>query len=71
MLKRDMEIIPFYLFQRQFVCNLKISLINSVITPFKLLKSIAGCRIFWWWIETALNPLNKFILLSFQRSITA
>ena len=63
MLKRDMEFRPFYLFVRQFVCNLKIPLRNSVITPFKVLNiSIAGCRIFWWWIET--EPLNKSILLS-------
>ena len=37
MLKRDMEFRPFYLFVRQFVCNLKIPLRNSVITPFKVL----------------------------------
>ena len=61
MLKRDMEFRPFYLFVRQFVCNLKIPLRNSVITPFKVLNiSTAGCRIFWWWIET--EPLNKSIL---------
>ena len=47
----------------QFVCNLKIPLRNSVITPFKVLNiSVAGCRIFWSWIET--EPLNKSILLS-------
>ena len=63
MLKRDMEFRPFYFFVRQFVCNLKIPLRNSVITPFKVLNiSIAGCRIFWSWIET--EPLNKSILLS-------
>ena len=63
MLKRDMEFRPFYFFVRQFVCNLKIPLRNSVITPFKVLNiSTAGCRIFWWWIET--EPLNKSILLS-------
>ena len=62
-LKRDMEFRPFYFFVRQFVCNLKIPLRNSVITPFKVLNiSIAGCRIFWSWIET--EPLNKSILLS-------
>ena len=62
-LKRDMEFRPFYLFVRQFVCNLKISLRNSVITPFKVLNiSFAGCRIFCWWIET--ESLNKSILLS-------
>ena len=37
MLKMDMEFRPFYLFARQFVCNLKIILRNSVITPFKVL----------------------------------
>ena len=37
MLKMDMEFRPFYLFVRQFVCNLKIPLRNSVITPFKVL----------------------------------
>ena len=58
-----MEFRPFYLCVRQFVYNLKISLRNSVITPFKVLNlSIAGCRIFWWWIET--EPLNKSILFS-------
>ena len=65
-LKRDMEFRPLYLFGRQFVCNLKISLRNSVITPFKVLNiSIAGCRIFCWWIET--ESLNKSILLSIKR----
>ena len=60
MLKRDMEFRPFYLFVRQFVCNLKIILRNSVITPFRILNiSVAACRIFWWWIET--EPLNKSI----------
>ena len=29
-----MEFRPFYLFVKQFVCNLKIPLRNSVITPF-------------------------------------
>ena len=63
MLKRDMEFRPFYFFVRQFVCNLKIPLRNSVITPFKVLNiSIAGCRIFCSWIEA--EPLNKSILLS-------
>ena len=63
MLKRDMEFRPFYFFVRQFVCNLKIPLRNSIITPFKVLNIwIAGCRIFWSWIET--EPLNKSILLS-------
>ena len=53
MYKKDMEIRPFCLFLRHFLCNLKISLINSVITPFKvLIISIAGCQIFWWWMET-------------------
>ena len=52
-LKRNMEFKPFYLFARQFICNLKIPLRNLVITPFKVLNiSIASCRIFWWWIET-------------------
>ena len=37
MLKRDMKFRGFYLFVRQFACNLKISLKNSVITPFKVL----------------------------------
>ena len=63
MLTMDMEFRAFYLFVRQFVCNLKIPLRNSVITPFKVLNiSTAGCRIFWWWIET--EPLNKSISLS-------
>ena len=35
MFKRDIEFRPFHLFVRQFVCNLKIPLRNSVITPFK------------------------------------
>ena len=63
MLKRGMEFRPFYLFVRQFLWNLKIHLRNSLITPFKVLNiSIAGCRIFWWWIDT--EPLNNSILLS-------
>ena len=37
MLNRDMKFRPFYLFVRQFACNLKIPLRNSVITPFKVL----------------------------------
>ena len=58
-----MEFRPFYLFVRHFVCNLKIPLRNSGITPFKLLNiSIAGCGTFCWWIET--EPLNKTIPLS-------
>ena len=36
-LKRDMKFRAFYLFVRQFACNLKIPLKNSVITPFKVL----------------------------------
>ena len=63
MSNRDKKFRPFYLFVRQLVCNLKILLRNSVITPFKVLKnSVAGCWIFSWWIET--EPLNKSILLS-------
>ena len=70
MLKSDKEFRPFYLFVRQFVCNLKIPLRNSVTTPFKVFDiSIPGFPIFWWWIET--EPLNKSILLSIPRSITA
>ena len=47
MLKGDMGFRPFYIFVRQFVCNLKIPLRNSVITPLKVLNiSIAGCPIF-------------------------
>ena len=37
MYKRDMEFRPFCLIVRHLVCNLKIPLINSVITPFKVL----------------------------------
>ena len=37
MLKRDMEFKPFCLFVTQCICNLKIPLGNSVITPFKVL----------------------------------
>ena len=37
MLKSDMEFRTFYLFVRQFVCNLKFPLRNSVITPLKVL----------------------------------
>ena len=70
MLKRDMEFRPSFLFVRQFVCNIKIPLRNSVIRPLKVLNiAIAGCWIFWWWIET--EPLNKYILLSIWRSVTA
>ena len=59
----DMEFRPFYLFLRQHVCNLKIPSRNSAVTPFKVSNiSVAGCRIFWWWIET--EPLNKSISLS-------
>ena len=59
MLKRDMEFRPFYLFVRQFVCNLKITLRNSVITPLKMLNiSIADCQIFWWWIERHNHEIN-------------
>ena len=36
MLKRDMEFRSFYLFVSQFICNTKILLRNSVITPFKV-----------------------------------
>ena len=62
MLKRDLEVRPFYLFVRQFVCDLKIPSWSSVITPFKVCNiSIAGCQIFWWWIEK--KPCNKSILL--------
>ena len=58
-----MEFRPFYLLVRQFVCNIRIPLRNSVITPSKVLDiSIASCRIFWWWIE--IETLNKSILLS-------
>ena len=59
----DMEFRPFYLFVRQFACNLKIPLRNSAVTPFKILNiSVADCQIFWWWIET--EPLNKSISLN-------
>ena len=69
MYKRDMEFRPFYLIVRHFVCNLKIPLINSVITPFKvLIISIADWRMFWWWIET--KPCNKSIFIKYL-SITA
>ena len=55
-----MEFRPFSLFVKHFVCNFKIPLRNSVITPFKVLNiSIADCRIFWWWIEK--EPCNKSI----------
>ena len=48
MLKRDMEFRLLYLVVRQFVCNTKIPLRNSVITPFKVSNiSVAGCWIFW------------------------
>ena len=48
MLKRDMEFRLLYLVVRQFVCNTKILLRNSVITPFKVSNiSVAGCWIFW------------------------
>ena len=58
-----MEFRHFYLFVKDFVCNLKIPLRNLVITPFKVLNiSIAECWIFWWWIEA--EPCNKSILLS-------
>ena len=68
--KRGMELRPFYLFVRQFFCDLKIPLRNSVIAAIKVLDiSIAGCQIFWWWIET--EPLNKSISSSIWRSITA
>ena len=67
--KRDMEFRPFYLIVRHFVCNLKIPLINSVITPFKvLIISIADWRMFWWCIET--KPCNKSIFIKYL-SITA
>ena len=50
-------------FLRHFVCNLNIHLINSVITPFKVLNiSFAGSQIFWLWIET--EPYNKSIFVS-------
>ena len=56
MQERDMEFRPFYLFVKHFDCNLKIHLRNSVITSFKVLNiSIAGCRIFWWVVETDLT----------------
>ena len=56
-----MEFRPFYLFVRYFVCKLKIPLRNSVITPFKVLNiSVAGCQIFWWWIER--DPCNKHVI---------
>ena len=59
----NIEFRPFYLFVSQFVCNLKVPSRKSVITLFQVLNiSIAGCRIFWWWIET--EPLNKSILSS-------
>ena len=65
-----MEFRPFYLFVRHLICNLKIPLINSVITSFKVLNIlIAGFRIFWWWIET--EPCNRSILSSIKGSITA
>ena len=58
-----MEFRPSYLIVRPFFGNLKNYLRNSVITPFKVSNiSIAGCPIFWWWIEA--EPLNKSILLS-------
>ena len=61
---------PFYIFVRQFVCNLKIPLRNSVITPFIVLNtSIAGCPKFWWWKET--EQFYKSILFTIQRSIPA
>ena len=64
MYKRDMEFRPFYLIVRHFVCNLKIPLINSVITPFKvLIISIADWKMFWWWIET--KPCNKSIFIKY------
>ena len=48
MLKRDMEFRLLYLVVRQFFCNTKIPLRNSVITPFKVSNiSVAGCWIFW------------------------
>ena len=62
-LKRDKELRSSYLFVRQFVYNMKVSLRNSVVTPSRVLNiSIAGCWIFQWLIGTEL--LNKSILLS-------
>ena len=64
MYKRDMEFRPFCLIVRHLVCNLKIPLINSVITPFKvLIISIADWKMFWWWIET--KPCNKSIFIKY------
>ena len=58
-----MEFRPFYLFVKHFFCNLKIPLKISVTAPSKFLNiSIAGCQVFWRWIET--EPCNKSILLS-------
>ena len=69
MYKRDMEFRPFCLIVRHLVCNLKIPLMNSVITPFKvLIISIADWRMFWWRIET--KPCNKSIFIKYL-SITA
>ena len=36
MLKQDMEFRPFYIFGKYLVCNLKVPLMNSVITLCKL-----------------------------------
>ena len=60
LLKREREFRTFYLFVKQFVCNLKITLRNSVIRYLKVLNiSVVGCTMLWWWIKT--EPLNKFI----------
>ena len=60
--QKGMELRSFCLSVKHFVGNLKIPLINSAITLFKvLIISIAGFRIFFRWIET--EPCNKSILL--------